>query len=37
MFLLPEENRSLREQLGRRRVGLNDDQRWRLVSKVQGL
>jgi putative transposase len=34
---LREENRVLREQLGRRRLRLNDDQRRRLAAKAQGL
>ena len=34
---LREENRVLREQLGRRRVRLNDDQRRRLAAKAKGL
>jgi len=34
---LPEENRVLREQLGGRRVRLNDDQRRRLAAKAKGL
>src|SRR5260221_10139979 len=34
---LHEENRVLREQLGGRRVRLNDDQRRRLAAKAKGL
>src|SRR5450755_3622403 len=34
---LREENRVLREQLGGRRVRLNDDQRRRLAAKAKGL
>ena len=34
---LPEENRVLREQLGGRRLRLNDDQRRRLAAKAKGL
>src|SRR5206468_3792614 len=34
---LREENRVLREQLGNRRLRLNDDQRRRLASKAKGL
>jgi hypothetical protein len=34
---LREENRALREQLGGRRVRLNDDQRRRLAAKAKGL
>ena len=34
---LREENRVLREQLGRRRLRLNDDQRRRLAAKAKGL
>jgi hypothetical protein len=34
---LREENRVLREQLGGRRLRLNDDQRRRLASKAKGL
>src|SRR5437868_11715271 len=34
---LREENRVLREQLGNRRLRLNDDQRRRLASKSKGL
>src|SRR5581483_627518 len=34
---LREENRVLREQLGSRRLRLNDDQRRRLASKAKGL
>ena len=34
---LREENRVLREQLGGRRLLLNDDQRRRLASKAKGL
>jgi hypothetical protein len=34
---LREENRVLREQLGRRRVRLSDEQRRRLASKAKGL
>jgi hypothetical protein len=34
---LREENRVLREQLGTRRLRLNDDQRRRLASKAKGL
>src|SRR5512141_1556468 len=34
---LREENRVLREQLGGRRVRLNDDQRRRLATKAKGL
>ena len=34
---LREENRVLREQLGGRRVGLNDDQRRRLAAKAKEL
>src|SRR5258708_21342250 len=34
---LREENRVLREQLGGRRLGLNDDQRRRLAAKAKGL
>jgi hypothetical protein len=34
---LREENRVLREQLGGRRVRLNDDQRRRLTAKAKGL
>jgi putative transposase len=34
---LREENRVLREQLGGRRVRLNDDQRRRLAVKARGL
>src|SRR5918995_7300288 len=34
---LLEENRVLREQLGGRRVRLNDDQRRRLAAKAKGL
>jgi hypothetical protein len=34
---LREENRVLREQLGRRRVRLNDDQRRRLAARAKGL
>ena len=34
---LREENRVLREQLGGRRIGLNDDQRRRLAGKAKGL
>src|ERR1700759_5137774 len=34
---LREENRVLREQLGTRRLWLNDDQRRRLASKAKGL
>src|SRR6202158_2804690 len=34
---LREENRVLREQLGERRVRLNDDQRRRLAAKAKGL
>src|SRR5256885_398328 len=34
---LREENRGLREQLGGRRVRLNDDQRRRLAAKAKGL
>ena len=34
---LREENRVVREQLGRRRVRLSDEQRRRLASKAKGL
>jgi len=34
---LREENRVLREQLGARRLRLNDDQRRRLAAKAKGL
>jgi hypothetical protein len=34
---LREENRILREQLGERRMRLNDDQRRRLAAKAKGL
>src|SRR6476619_1046074 len=34
---LREENRVLREQLGQRRLRLNDDQRRRLAAKAKGL
>ena len=34
---LREENKVLREQLGRRRLRLNDDQRRRLAAKAKGL
>jgi len=34
---LREENRVLREQLGGRRLWLNDDQRRRLAAKAKGL
>ena len=34
---LREENRVLREQLGERRLRLNDDQRRRLAAKAKGL
>jgi hypothetical protein len=34
---LREENRVLREQLGGRRLRLNDDQRRRLAAKAKGL
>src|SRR5919106_5024864 len=34
---LREENRVLREQLGERRLRLNDDQRRRLAAKARGL
>src|SRR5258708_16906799 len=34
---LREENRVLREQLGERRMRLNDDQRRRLAAKAKGL
>src|ERR1700687_2564990 len=34
---LREENRVLREQMGGRRLRLNDDQRRRLATKAQGL
>ncbi len=34
---LREENRVLREQLGSRRLRLNDDQRRRLAAKAKGL
>ncbi len=34
---LREENRVLREQLGKRRMRLNDDQRRRLAAKAKGL
>jgi putative transposase len=34
---LREENRVLREQLGDRRLRLNDDQRRRLAAKAKGL
>jgi hypothetical protein len=34
---LGEENRVLREQLGNRRLRLNDDQRRRLAAKAKGL
>ena len=34
---LREENRVLREQLGKRRLRFNDDQRRRLATKAKGL
>jgi len=37
IYYLREENRVLREQLGGRRVRLNDDQRRRLAAKAKGL
>ena len=37
MAYLREENRVLREQLGGRRLRLNDDQRRRLAAKAKGL
>src|ERR1700688_4600696 len=37
IYYLREENRVLREQLGERRVRLNDDQRRRLATKAKGL
>jgi len=37
IYYLREENRVLREQLGERRLRLNDDQRRRLAGKAKGL
>jgi len=37
ILYLREENRVLREQLGGRRLRLNDDQRRRLAAKAKGL
>src|SRR5688572_32876767 len=37
IYYLREENRVLREQLGGRRLRLNDDQRRRLAAKTKGL